>query len=329
MKAGELREILNNAIEYYSQFKPNDIIKLYVEKQYRDHYWDAPYLTYDNGAFAYCGVTLPSIKAKMRSRNQTNKIIPWEKYASRKDTEEDVYNVESVKEIVKILKTALTKMHSIDDDLTIETVINDDAIRGKPYICVYEPVMRTGLRSGDFLFIELYNVKVDDIDVDKRIIQSLDDEDIYDDDEREAEYDRRWEMFKQTNSLRFLQRESKQSISYSQLKKHLNESNNYFRRAVNFWTGYNLDYSQRRTAELIGDCLKNCMEDDGGDFEDKLYLYDSAISRLIHAIFSNDVREKNEIAKDIERIVGRCIEDESLAFECTDNILSILEQSYW
>ena len=117
-------------------------------------------------------------------------------------------------------------------------------------------------------------------------------------------------------------------ITYSQLKKQLFESNNYFREVVNFWTDSDLDHNQRKTMELIGDALKDAIEAEG-DFQNKRNLYHDSILELIDAIFGNENRNHAEIAADIEKIVYECIEDYSMAFECFDNILSILENTYW
>lgn len=150
MKVKEFQKILQTALNYFTKYKPSDLILCDIDEDYSNNYWKAPYMTVDNGDYDVCGISLSK-----RSRGGINKIITsddYENYLENHDDEPD--RTFEIRNIKKVLTDAIRTLKGLDPEKQLKSSRRSKEVN-KPFVCVYD--------NDDFSFISLNNLEIEDI----------------------------------------------------------------------------------------------------------------------------------------------------------------------
>lgn len=148
MTVKELQKTLQQALNYFTKYKPSDLVICDVEEEY-DHNWlNAPYMTVTNGDFDKCGISLSN-----KSRDGANKIVTSDDYEETLE-EGDENNPDKtfeIRNIKRILTDAVRTLKDMDPEALILGQGNGESLE-KPFVCVVND-------NGKNLFISLNHLE--------------------------------------------------------------------------------------------------------------------------------------------------------------------------
>lgn len=152
MKVKELQKNLQQAITYFSKFKPSDNVMCDTGEEYSSNYWNDLYMTVDNGDMAHCGIFLSN-----KIRNGPNKIMTpaeYEKFLIDTDYDgpDERFQIRNVK---KILIDAVRTLKNLDQEAEVEIYPSTRNLK-EPFVCIYDDEIE------DFRFLSLYDIKAED-----------------------------------------------------------------------------------------------------------------------------------------------------------------------
>ena len=147
MKVNDVQKALKSGLNYFSKYKPSDLIVCEVGDAYQKNYWRShPYLTLSTTNAEKCG-----IKLSQKSRGSMNKVII--KAEEPEDAKHEGMAIVEVRELKRLLTDASRELEKFIEDATIQSEFKSANVT-TPFVCIYDPV------DEEFHFISLNNLKI-------------------------------------------------------------------------------------------------------------------------------------------------------------------------
>lgn len=144
----DLQKILQQALTYFTKYKPSDVVFCDIGEDYSHNYWNAPYMTVDNGDLDRCGIALSN-----KSRDGANQVMTADEF--EKFLEDHDYdgpdNTFQIRNIKRILTDATRKLKDVDPEEQVKVFRRAENVE-KPFVCLCD--------NDEFFFVPLNNIEI-------------------------------------------------------------------------------------------------------------------------------------------------------------------------
>ena len=132
MTVKELQKTLQQALNYFTKYKPSDLVICDVEEEYNHNWLNAPYMTVTNGDFDKCGISLSN-----KSKDGANKIVTSDDYEEtlEEGDEDNPDKTFEIRNIKRILTDAVRTLKDMDPEELLLGQGNSEGLE-KPFVCV-------------------------------------------------------------------------------------------------------------------------------------------------------------------------------------------------